>query len=140
MTNFLNPPAMPPQLGLYSQVALAPQAGLVFVAGQISIDDQEGVIGIDDVGLQFKTVMEYIGAALRAVDLDYDDIVQMTTYLTDRGDIQPFYERREKLFPTIFLSGEYPPNTLILTSGLVLSDALIEIQAIASTRGQPDPV
>ena len=138
VNNFMNPSTMPAQLGLYSHVATASTAGLVFVAGQLSVDHAGKVVGPGDVGLQLETVVEHIGAALASVGLVFDDIVQMTTYLTDRASIAPFYDRRADLFPRLFRTRSYPPNTLLIASGLVLPEALIEIQVIASTQRLTD--
>ena len=132
MTTFINPPELPAPLGLYSHVAVTPDKGLVFVAGQLPVDAAGDVVGVGDLAAQMKCVFGHIGTALAAEGLAYGHIVQMTTYLVGRECVAPFFECRAELFPTLFGSAEYPPNTLLLIDGLVLPDARIEVQVIAA--------
>jgi enamine deaminase RidA (YjgF/YER057c/UK114 family) len=50
----------------------------------------------------------------------------MTTYLTDRSQIEVFRRVR-----TNFFKDPFPPNTLLLVNGLAHPDYLVEIEAIA---------
>lgn len=130
MTTFTNPEGMPSQLGLYSHVARADATGLISIAGQIGVD-LAGVLP-GTIGEQMDNIFRYFGAALAANGLTYDHIIQMTTYVTGREHIAPFYEHRAELYPTLFATDSYPPNTLLIIDGLVLPDAVIEISALAA--------
>jgi enamine deaminase RidA (YjgF/YER057c/UK114 family) len=39
---------------------------------------------------------------------------------------------RTELFPTLYPDGDYPPNTLLVISGLVCEEFLVEIKAVAA--------
>jgi 2-keto-4-pentenoate hydratase/2-oxohepta-3-ene-1,7-dioic acid hydratase in catechol pathway/enamine deaminase RidA (YjgF/YER057c/UK114 family) len=130
--HYWNPPGLSAPIGMYSQVARA-RAGLVFVAGQLSVDAEGGSVGAGDFPAQMRQVFTNLGAALKAEGLDYDNIAQMTTYLRGEELIGDFYGVREVLFPDFFPAGVYPPNTLLVISRLVRPEFLIEVQCIAAS-------
>ena len=53
------------------------------------------------------------------------------SYLVSVDLISQFYEVREELFPELYPSGKYPPNTLLVIDRLVKPEFLLEIEAIA---------
>ena len=55
-----------------------------------------------------------------------EDIVKLTTYLTDRSHLEAFRRVRNRFFRDPF-----PPNTLLFVSGLAQPDYLVEIEAVA---------
>jgi len=59
-------------------------------------------------------------------------VVEFTTYLMERGSIQPFIEARTEVFPAMFPDGDYPPNTLLVIDSLVRDEFLVEIKAVAA--------
>jgi enamine deaminase RidA (YjgF/YER057c/UK114 family) len=54
------------------------------------------------------------------------------SFLVRREDVAKFAAFRQREYPRIFPSGSYPPNTLVLVSGLVNEALLVEVQAIAA--------
>ena len=79
-------------------------------------------------------MFENLGAVLGGLGLGFDDIAKFTTYLVHSQDIEPFMRVRAALFPTLFSSAHYPPNTLLIVDRLVKEDFLIEIEAVARAR------
>ena len=59
-----------------------------------------------------------------------DDIVKLTTYLTERAHLDAFRRVRNRFFTDAF-----PPNTLLFVSGLAHPDYLVEIEAVAYLPG-----
>ena len=59
-------------------------------------------------------------------------MVEFTTYLVGRDSIQPFIDARTELFPGLYPGDDYPPNTLLVISGLVQEELLVEIKAVAA--------
>ena len=53
-----------------------------------------------------------------------EDIVKLTTYLTERSHLEAFRRVRNRFFRDAF-----PPNTLLFVSGLAHPDYLVEIEA-----------
>jgi 2-iminobutanoate/2-iminopropanoate deaminase len=126
---------LPRPIGLYSHASsVESPARMLFVAGQLAIDHDGRVFGINDINAQFQQVFENLGAVLQAGGYGFADVVRFTSYVTGRSYIEPFYAARAKLFPTLFPTQQYPPNTLLIVTGLVSPDFLIEVEAVAAIR------
>jgi enamine deaminase RidA (YjgF/YER057c/UK114 family) len=90
------------------------------------------VLSPHDVEKQVTEVYGNIGKALKAAGADWKNVIQTMTFLVRREDIAKFMGARSREFPKIFPDGKYPPNTLLIVSGLVSEEIAIEIQAIAA--------
>jgi enamine deaminase RidA (YjgF/YER057c/UK114 family) len=70
--------------------------------------------------------MENLKAALAAANATFDNVVKVTTYVTDMSQIQALREIRASYF------GANPPaSTLVQVVALAMPDLMIEIEAIA---------
>ena len=126
---------LPRPVGLYSHASsVESPARMLFVAGQLAIAHDGRVFGINDINAQFQQVFENLGAVLQAAGYGFADVVRFTSYVTDRSYIEAFYAARAKLFPTLFPTRQYPPNTLLIVAGLVNPDCLLEVEAVAAIR------
>jgi 2-iminobutanoate/2-iminopropanoate deaminase len=68
----------------------AVQAGqLLFLSGQIPLDAQ-GKIVTGDIGIQAQVVMERIAETLQAAGAGFSDVVKVTVWLADMGDLEQF--------------------------------------------------
>ena len=118
----------------YSHVAKA--GNTVYIAGQIALDGEGHLVGKGDIETQTHRVYTNLQAILKELGGSLDDIVKMTTYLTDRSQLEAFRRVRNRFF-----SEPFPPNTLLFVSGLAQPDYLVEIEAIAVlTRRHTSPV
>jgi len=131
---YQNPPGAAPPQGLYSNVARAEAGTLFFIAGQLAVDGNGGVVGKGDFARQFQQVFANLGAVLRGLGLGFDDIAKFTTYLVHAQDIETFMSERAALFPRLFATPRYPPNTLLIVDRLVKEEFLIEVEAVARER------
>jgi enamine deaminase RidA (YjgF/YER057c/UK114 family) len=129
---YVNPPSAGPVQGMYSHVARVKPGELAFIAGQVAVTPQGQLIGPGDCGKQTTAVFEAIGRILGDLGTDFSSIVQLTTFMTRADDIPKFFAARSELFPKLFPSGKYPPNTLLVIDRLVKPEFLIEIEAIAA--------
>jgi enamine deaminase RidA (YjgF/YER057c/UK114 family) len=68
---------------------------------------------------------------LVSAGVDFENVAQFTTFLTNSENIPDFYNVRNEVFNTVFPNGDYPPNTLLVINRLVREEFLIEIEAIA---------
>jgi Domain of unknown function (DUF1893) len=50
----------------------------------------------------------------------------------EEESVQPFLAARAELFPSLFPTQDYPPNTLLIVNGLVREEFLVEIKAVAA--------
>ncbi|MBS1888203.1 MAG: RidA family protein [Actinobacteria bacterium] len=120
------PAGLAAPLGPYSLVTTTPPGELVFIGGTIALDEAGEVVGVGDVAAQTEQVMENIGRALAAAGAGFDDVVKITTYVTEidfYAELAPVRAR--------YLTAPYPVSTLLEVSGLMLPDLLVEIDAIA---------
>lgn len=126
-----------PVVGMYAPVTVAPSARVAYVAGQLSVDANGDVIGAGDFVGQMRQVVDNLGEVLAAIGAGFEDILKFTTYLIDERDIPTFYSTREELWPTMYPSGNYPPNTLLVVRRLVKEAFRIEIEAVVHLGDSP---
>ena len=122
----------PAPLGAYS-VGMSVNAGrLVYVAGQVGVDVSGNLVGPGDAAAQTSQVLRNIGGVLEAAGAGFSNVVEFTTYVVGRESVQGFIDGRNQVYPDIFPNGDYPPNTLLVVSGLVREEFLVEIKAVAA--------
>lgn len=129
---YVNPEGACPAQGLYAHIGRVKGEGIMYVAGQLSVATDGGVVGKGDFAAQFARVFENLGDVLRASGCDFSNIVKFTTYLVHSQDIEKFMELRAALFPTLFEGPLYPPNTLLIVDRLVKEEFLIEVEAVVA--------
>jgi len=128
---YSNPAGLSKPLGAYSHVARAKASELVFIAGQLAVNEAGELVGQGDFGAQMRQVFDNLGRALRSEGLDFANVTKFTTYLVHSQDIDGFMAVRKALFRRIYPSGQYPPNTLLMIDRLVGEQFLIEVEVIA---------
>lgn len=114
-----------PASGLpFSQVVEA--NGLVFLAGQVG--DAPGGGGPVPGGIEAETrqALENVGRLLRAAGLDYDDVVQVTVYLTDFDEFAAMNSVYRTFFPTD------PPTRATVGVTRLAGTYRVEIVAVAA--------
>ena len=112
----------------YSHVAKA--GDTVYIAGQIALDADGNLVGKGDIEAQTHQVYANLQAILKELGGSLEDIVKLTTYLTERSHLDAFRRVRNRFFRDSF-----PPNTLLFVSGLAHPDYLVEIEAVAFLPG-----
>ena len=127
-----NPATAPRPLGAYSHAVKVTAGSMLYVAGQVGVDANGNLVGPGDVAAQTRQVLHNIGCVLTGAGASFANVVEFTTYLVGRESIQPFIDARTQVFPGLYPSGDYPPNTLLIISGLVLEEFLVEISAVAA--------
>jgi len=109
------------------------QGGVTYyIAGQLSVGLDGNIVGTGDFDTQFQQVFANLAAVLKGIGGDFNSIVKFTTYLVHSQDIDRFMRARASLFPSLFATPVYPPNTLLIVDRLVKEAFLLEVEAIAS--------
>ena len=126
-----NPEGAAPAQGLYSHVGCVAGGRTVYLAGQLSVGADGGVVGAGDFDAQFRQVFGNLRDVLAGLGCDFRSVVKFTTYLTDSGNIPDFMRLRAKHFPEWFGGEPFPPNTLLIVDRLVKEQFLLEVEAIA---------
>lgn len=108
-----------------SQVVAA-SGRLIFISGQVSRNEKGEVVGKGDIRVQTRQVYENIGLALRAAGAKFSDVVQISTFVTDRNEFRKALDIRREYF-----GNDLPTATTVMVAGLAGPDLMIEISAIA---------
>jgi enamine deaminase RidA (YjgF/YER057c/UK114 family) len=112
----------------YSHVACA--GDLLFVAGQCGLDENNVTVG-DDVTTQTPQAYENVRVILESQGASLRDVMKFSTYLTSAADIPAFYAARDEYFAEHYPDGLFPPNTLLITGGMVRPELRLEIDTWA---------
>jgi enamine deaminase RidA (YjgF/YER057c/UK114 family) len=129
---YKNPSGLPKPLGAYSHTAKANTSEVLFVAGQVAVNEAGELVGKGDFAAQMRQVFDNLGLALKSEGVGFTSVIKFTTYLVRSQDIEAFMAVRKELFATIYSDGRYPPNTLLIVDRLVGEQFLIEVEAIAA--------
>ena len=126
---FLNPKSAP-KPGMYSHVAIAEPGRIAYVAGQTSVDLGGNPVSATDFAGQIPVVFGHLGRIFEELGCDYTDVLQYTSYLVGTDKREAWQKGRAELFKTIYPDAKYPPNTLLIVSGLAKPEYLLEVSAI----------
>lgn len=125
MKKVISTDTAPKAIGPYSQ---AIQCGdLLFISGQIPVDPATGeiVTGDDVITAQAHQSMKNIKSILKTVDMDFDNVVKTTVFLTDMNDFGKVNDVYKEYF------GETFPARSCVQIGKLPKDSLVEIEVIA---------
>lgn len=122
-------PVKDPYFGIYAHgVETAPRARTVYVSGQIG-ESPEGRLPADFSG-QCRQAILNVESVLRDAEMNLGNVVKMSFYLVRREDMSALLETRKEL-----LDGVRPAITTVYVAGLVDSDWLVEVDAVACAAG-----
>ena len=76
----------PPQ-GLYSHAVAAGPGKVLYLAGQVAVDENNQLVGPDDFRRQMRQVFTNLGRILESGGSSFDRIVKYTTYLVRAGGL-----------------------------------------------------
>ncbi len=131
----LNPPGVNPPRGNYVQAVVVSAPTLVFVSGQVAMDEHNNIIGKGDIEAQCRQVFHNLEIVLQAAGSSLQDIVMWTIYDTNVGDHMETLNRigREAM------GGVFPASTKVGVTRLSHPDYLVEIDAVAVVRSPAQP-
>lgn len=99
---------------------------LVFVSGQVAVDENRNLVGKGDIRAQTRQVLRNMQRVLESGAATFDDVVKVTIFMADVSLIEGVQEVRQEFFRP-----PHPASTLVEVSRLISTDWLIEIEAIA---------
>lgn len=120
----INTPDAPQPGGHYSQATI--YNGLVFVAGQLSIDAATGEKKLGPIEEQTEQALNNVHAILKAAGSDWDRVLKMTMFVADIN----LWDAVNKVYSRIL--GENRPARAIIPCGQLHYGFLIEVEAIAA--------
>ena len=123
---------LPTPLGAYSHVLTARPGKLVFVAGQVAVDENSQVVGEGDLAAQTRQTYHNLEQALTSAGAGFSDVLKFNTYIKKGEALQNYMDARREVFSRIYPDGDYPAHTLLVIEGLVREELLIEVEAVAA--------
>src|ERR1700736_2791132 len=94
----------PPELGTppgYSQIVEVAAGRIIFIAGQTALDRDGQVVGRGDFAAQAAQVFRNLGIALQASGCTAANLVKLTVFLTDMGNLAAYREARNRFFASV---------------------------------------
>jgi 2-iminobutanoate/2-iminopropanoate deaminase len=113
----------PQAIGPYSQARLS--GGYVFCSGQIPINPQTGKIVAGGIEAQTKQVMENLKQILLAAEMNFDDVLKTTIFITNMDN----FGNVNKIYGGYF-TDKLPARSCVAVAGLP-KGVLVEIEIIA---------
>jgi 2-iminobutanoate/2-iminopropanoate deaminase len=116
----------PNPIGPYNQ-AIAARGQFLFVSGQIPLSPETGqIIGTENIVQQTQQVMANIEAILTSAQMNWNNVVKTTVFMSD---LTNFYSMNE-VYAQYFDESTAPARVCVEVSRLP-KDVLIEIECIA---------
>jgi reactive intermediate/imine deaminase len=128
----MNPDTVASPGGNYSHTVRIDLDGgaLLFVSGQVALDRGGDLVGEGDMARQAEQVFENLDAVLTANGASFEDVVKITTFVTDMSELQTVRDVRKR-----YLADPPPASTTVEVAALFRPEALIEVEAVAAIDG-----
>lgn len=123
----ITPENFTPAMGAYSHGVTVEisEALLIFVTGQIAIDEKGQLIS-DDIEIQTRYVFERVRKVLESSGSSFLDVVKAQIFLTDINDFSKVSPIRNEYF-----AQSKPVSTLLQVSALAKEGCKVEVEVIA---------
>jgi enamine deaminase RidA (YjgF/YER057c/UK114 family) len=125
MNKIYAPTTVAPATGYSHGVELAPNARILYIAGQLGVAP-DGSFARDIKG-QAEQAWKNIQNVLAAAGMSLENLVKVNHYLTRKEDIGGYREVRARVLGSIA-----PASTLLVISALARDEALVEVEAVAA--------
>lgn len=99
---------------------------LLYLSGQVGRALPDGEI-LPSFEAQIRQAFANIEAVLDGAGMDLTNLVKMTTYITERRNLEAMREIRKEI-----LGDHKPAHTLVIATGLAFEEYLIEVDCIAA--------
>ncbi len=125
---FKSPSDLPPTANYSHTVAVPSGHRLIYVSGQVPLDETGSLVGSGDFEAQAFQVFRNLERALHANSAGLGDLVKLGLYVKNMDDLLLLRRVRDQ-----FITGEQAPaSTLVQVSGFFRPDILFELDAIAA--------
>ncbi len=126
MRNAVNPTTVWPPFGAHSMAVIEPEGRTIHLGGQVAYDKSRNLVGKNDLRAQTRQTLHNIEQVLDSMGGTLDDVVSITTYVTDMEGLRDIHEVRQEVFRE-----PYPASTLVRIAGFIEPAILVEITAVA---------
>jgi enamine deaminase RidA (YjgF/YER057c/UK114 family) len=125
----INPASLGFPRGYSNGVLTEPGGRLLFVAGQIAWNERQEIVNTDFVD-QFDRALANVIAVVTEAGGKPDQIVRLVIYVTDRDEYRTRTQEVGERYRT-HMGKHFPAMVLVEVKGLLDSDAMVEIEAVA---------
>ena len=101
-------------------------AAILFVSGQVPLDDDGNLVAPGDFDGQARRTFENLGRVLDEAGGTFGDIVKLTVYLTDMARLPDYGRIRAE-----YIRGRPPASTAVGVTALAVAGLMIEVEATA---------
>jgi aminoacrylate peracid reductase len=122
------PKGSPPPLAPYSPGVLVDN--VLYVSGMLALDVDGRIVGVGNVTIQTRTVLDSIKSVIEAAGGSMQDIAFNTIFLKDLADYQAMNHVYREYFP------EKSPARYCIRADMVKDEFLVEISSIAHLSKQ----
>ncbi|MEM7267888.1 MAG: RidA family protein [Pseudomonadota bacterium] len=127
MSKIIHPEGWKPAKG-YANGVLS-KSGVLYVAGQIGWTADQIFEAHDFLG-QAKQALQNVLAVVEAAGGAAEDITRLTWYVTDKREYVAAQKEMGGIYREI-MGRHFPAMTMVVVTGLVEDEALVEIEAVA---------
>jgi enamine deaminase RidA (YjgF/YER057c/UK114 family) len=127
---FRNPPDIAPPRATYSH-SIRSSGDVLWLAGQVAIDERGDTVGPGDVERQLGRVMHNIERILAAAGAGWNHVVRFTMYVVGAENVGGARAARAKLWPEVYPNGNYTTSTFLVVDRLASEEFLVEVEATA---------
>jgi 2-iminobutanoate/2-iminopropanoate deaminase len=113
----------PQPIGPYSQAVLA--GNTLYISGQIAIEPKSGELIIHSIEAETQQVMLNLKAILKQAEMDFENVVKTTIFLSSMDDFAMVNEVYGNFF-----SGDFPARETVAVK-MLPKNVNVEISAIA---------
>lgn len=123
----VNPSSVAPPIGAYSHVVEVSSRKLLFIAGQVAVDEDGHLVGRGDFRAQTDRVFRNLQSILSSFGASFSNVVNLTIFVTDMGNRAALSDVRSR-----YIKDQFPASTLIQITALAQPEYMIEIAAVAA--------
>ena len=127
---FVDPSGISPPRSAYRHAVRA-RGEVLWLAGQVPIDEEGKTVGVGDVAAQLAQVMHNIERILGAAGAGWSQVVRLVILCVGKENVAPLREARTGLWARLYPDGDYPSATFIVVEGLASEEFLVEVEATA---------
>jgi len=124
MKKIINSPHAPAPIGPYNQAILA--GNTLYISGQIALNHETGKLEIESLEQETKRVMKNLQAVLKEADMDFENLVKCSIFITNMNN----FAKINELYGSYFEEGKAPARETVEVSRLP-KNVNVEISAIA---------
>lgn len=124
MKKIINTPNAPAPIGPYNQAILS--GNTLFISGQIAFNPKSMTLVLDDIKIETRQVMENLKAVLNAADMDFEQVVKTTIFISDMNNFGQINE----VYGSYFNEATAPARETVQVARLP-KDVNVEISMIA---------